>query len=199
MFTKLLRPVVRYWRANGLRIVVYLDNGIGLEQQHEAAAASKFVQDTLHRCGLVANVTKSQWEPTSRLQWLGFDLNIAEGTIRVPEQKVSQLKVLLIELKQQKFAKARMIAKVTGKLISMWLGLGSTVRLMSRSLYKHVPLGQMYYAWMLIVWKRLNFGKRALTPIMGNHCGLAHQQLELYILMLVAQAMVGMWLIIVNI
>ena len=135
MFTKLLRPIVRYWRANGLRIVVYLDDGIGLEQQHEAAAASKFVQDTLHRCGLVANVTKSQWEPTSRLQWLGFDLNIAEGTIRVPEQKVSQLKVLLIELKQQKFAKARMIAKVTGKLISMWLGLGSTMRLMSRSLY----------------------------------------------------------------
>ena len=29
IFTKLLRPLVKYWRGQGIRIVVYLDDGIG--------------------------------------------------------------------------------------------------------------------------------------------------------------------------
>ena len=28
IFTKLLRPLVRYWRASGIRTVIYIDNGI---------------------------------------------------------------------------------------------------------------------------------------------------------------------------
>ena len=63
VFKKLLRPLVKYWRLNGLLIVVYIDDGIcitiGLE---EAKRNSKFVRDTLIVAGLVPNVEKSNWD-----------------------------------------------------------------------------------------------------------------------------------------
>ena len=62
VFTKLLRPLVKYWRLHGLLIVVYIDDGIcitiGLE---EAKRNSKFVRDTLIAAGLFPDVEKSNW------------------------------------------------------------------------------------------------------------------------------------------
>ena len=60
VFTKLVRPLVKYWRLHGLLIVVYIYDGIcitiGLE---EAKRNSKFVRDTLTAAGLVPNVEKT--------------------------------------------------------------------------------------------------------------------------------------------
>ena len=37
LFTKLSRPLVKYWRQQGLRVVVYLDDGIvAVEGEHAA-------------------------------------------------------------------------------------------------------------------------------------------------------------------
>ena len=48
IFTKLLRPLVRYWRAKGLRIVVYLDDGLCAATGHQSALeASELVRSTL--------------------------------------------------------------------------------------------------------------------------------------------------------
>ena len=49
VFTKLLRPLVRYWRARGIRIVVYLDDGLAVAADEQSAhAASDLVRETLH-------------------------------------------------------------------------------------------------------------------------------------------------------
>ena len=32
VFTKFLRPLVKYWRSRGIRSVLYLDDGIGLAE-----------------------------------------------------------------------------------------------------------------------------------------------------------------------
>ena len=89
LFTKLLRPVVRYWRARGLRIVVYLDDGIGMAQKEKAPAASELVRQTLKLAGFVTHKQKSRWETTKCLQWLGFSLDTAIGQISVPGEKIA--------------------------------------------------------------------------------------------------------------
>ena len=59
LFTKLMRPLVKYWIQQGLRIVLYLDNGIVAVQGEQAAlVASKAIQEDLDRAGLVVNVAK---------------------------------------------------------------------------------------------------------------------------------------------
>ena len=39
-FTKLMRPLVKYWRGQGLRIIVYLDDGIAAIAGEQAACAA---------------------------------------------------------------------------------------------------------------------------------------------------------------
>ena len=63
LFTKLLRPLVRYWRTQGLRVVVYLDDGLGAEGgSNKTGEASTMVQDMLERAGFVPHPIKCMWK-----------------------------------------------------------------------------------------------------------------------------------------
>ena len=114
-------------------VIVYLDDSIGMAQRDKA---SKFAEETLQQAGFVAHLWKSQWQPSTSLQWLGFVLDSNRGQIRVPEDKVSKLQCLLLEAKHLRHIKAKCVASFTCKIISMWLGLGDIVRLMTRALYR---------------------------------------------------------------
>ena len=66
-FTKLMRPLVKYWRGPGLRIIVYLDDGIAaIAGEQAACAASCKVQEDLHQAAFVVNVSKCNWEPRQK-------------------------------------------------------------------------------------------------------------------------------------
>ena len=46
IFTKCLRPIVKYWRTNGIDIVLYLDDGLGFGKDLKSCvSASNFVQE----------------------------------------------------------------------------------------------------------------------------------------------------------
>ena len=93
MFTKLLHPLVRYWLARGIRILVYLDEGLGVAVgKSETAWVSQMVRDTLSQAGFVVHPTKSIWEPTQRLTWLGVVIDLSMSPIEVSEQKLAVLK-----------------------------------------------------------------------------------------------------------
>ena len=119
-----------------MKVVVYLDDGIGMAHKDKARAASGVVRETLQRAGFVAHLQKSQWKPTDCLQWLGFTLDTAAGQIRVPGEKIVKILDILSEARQLKCIKAKGVASLTGKINSMWLGLGNIVRLMTRALYR---------------------------------------------------------------
>ena len=122
-FTKLLRPLVRYWRTKGLKIVLYLDDGIcAVKGLHEANVASQWVRSTLHQAGLVVNEAKSSWVPCSTVQWLGFVIDMEQGCISVPHYKVCSLMANLKTNLAAGVVEARCLA--SGKIISM----GSSIR-----------------------------------------------------------------------
>ena len=57
VFTKLLQLLTKFWRAPGLKAVIYFDDGIVAYKGFEAATqASLVVRGSLQRSGLVANV-----------------------------------------------------------------------------------------------------------------------------------------------
>ena len=61
VFTKLLRPLVKYWRAKGRRVVVYIDDGIGAASTlQEAVEHSTAIQADLGDAGFVL---KSKLDP----------------------------------------------------------------------------------------------------------------------------------------
>ena len=136
VFTKLLRPLVCYWRARGLRIVVYLDDGLCAAAGLDAARlASDLVRSSLSKAGFVAHPTKSVWEPTQCLGWLGFIIDLAVGRIKIPQEKIAVLKRVLEQTKAAAYVPARKVASIVGWIISMGLAIGPVSRFMTRSLY----------------------------------------------------------------
>ena len=74
VFTKCLRPLVKFWRSNAIKIVVLLDDGCGKgDSLPMAKENSLFVQSSLNSAGFVANSAKSLWNPTQVLVWLGLN------------------------------------------------------------------------------------------------------------------------------
>jgi len=70
-FTKLLRPLVKYWRCHGHKVVVHLDEGMA----DKAKAFSSFVQNSLCKAGFVAHPVKSSWELSYQVSW-GFQIDL---------------------------------------------------------------------------------------------------------------------------
>ena len=136
IFTKIVRPLVRYWRARGLRILVYLDDGLcAVSGEQSAKRASQLVQHTLSEAGFVTHQTKSNWQPSQRLVWLGFVVDVSLGQIEVPKEKIEVLCSAIHSASQAKHIRARNLASIVGKIISMGLAFGPVCRFMTRSLY----------------------------------------------------------------
>jgi len=128
-FTKLLRPRVRFWRGLGLKVVLYLDDGIlaanGLQM---TAQASRQIQMDLAKAGFIVNESKSQWEPVKKLTWLGFEIDLEAGQLTVPDGKLMCLCELLQSQLERTFVPAKVLAGAVGRIISMSLDLGAVTR-----------------------------------------------------------------------
>ena len=76
-------------RVKGLLCSVYLDESLVLASTKELAAegAAQLV-DLLNDLGLTVNFYKSQLTPVQQIVYLGFLINLQEGTIQIPDGKV---------------------------------------------------------------------------------------------------------------
>ena len=85
LFTKFFKPLIRHWRSQGFRIVLFLDDGAGCENDFDTTrAVSDAVRHNLLNAGIVPNVDKSIWEPVQTLEWLGLLWLFREGSIAIP-------------------------------------------------------------------------------------------------------------------
>ncbi|CAC5388127.1 unnamed protein product [Mytilus coruscus] len=99
LFTICLRPIVKYWRENGVDIVLYLDDGLGIgKNKQEASECSSFVKTSLLEAGFLINMDKSIFEPKGsakvHLQEIAInifklcsELNITLDIVWIPRSK----------------------------------------------------------------------------------------------------------------
>ena len=120
LFTKLLRPLVKYWRQQGLCGVVYLDDGIvAVEGEHAVLIAYHAVQNDLAKAGLVMHATKSKLQPTQQCTWLA----LGQGVYIVPETKLNNQVAHAVNCKSmQAQALASLVGKIYIHVISHWAG-----------------------------------------------------------------------------
>lgn len=137
LFTKCCRCLVKYWRANGLRMVIFLDDGWGINSTFDLTEQdSRFVQETLFKSGFVVNVEKSVFVPTQNLEWLGFVWDLKEGRLGIPLRRIESAKSALNGLIDgYPYSSARKLAQFVGKVISMLPVLGNVCLLQTKSLY----------------------------------------------------------------
>ena len=93
VFSKVMRTVMKYLRARGIRIVQYLDDMLILNTTKRGAKRDgRFVASLLSQLGFHVNVKKSKLTPTQTMEFLGFTLDSRDATLSVPVKKVNDLR-----------------------------------------------------------------------------------------------------------
>ena len=137
IFTKVLRPLIRYWRLQAIRIVVYLDDGLGVcPTFSDCYSQSMAVKSDLSRAGFVANSVKSIWVPVQSLTWLGYQWDLEHNLLSIPAGKIDRLPASIDIVLLQSRLPARQLASVIGSIISNMLVFGNVCKLMTKSLHR---------------------------------------------------------------
>ena len=93
---------------------MYLDDGLSaVAGESNAIRVSGLVHSTLEQAGFRANLEKSVWQSTQRLQWLGFVLDIAQGQVEVPQEKL----VKLLDMLKQAALKPSLLARFLASIV----------------------------------------------------------------------------------
>ena len=133
VFTKLFRPLIKHWRACGIPVVQYLDDGWAcFLSKAEAILGSEHIRKDLLRFGAIWSIKKCTWEPVKELDWIGFTWNCEKGTFKAREKRL--LKVLNSgkELLSLDRVSARKLASFNGQIISMMPVIDDKVMLYTR-------------------------------------------------------------------
>jgi len=110
---------------------LHLDDGVVAVVGEEAAkpASQPASREDLVKAGLVEHSAKCIWEPTLKLKWLGFDIDLVTGQISVPGDKLCSLKA------QLQVEHPNPLTSITGKILSISTAMGTVTHLMTRSMY----------------------------------------------------------------
>jgi hypothetical protein len=138
VFSKVMRELVMHWRRRGISVLPYLDDFLfPATGQSTCRRVAAEVEADFYKGGLIINVPKSQRVPTQRLRHLGFDVDLAEGLFRIPEDRWQQLLSTVNSILSARGGRvqARKLEVMVGQVISMRLAWGPVTQLYTRNLY----------------------------------------------------------------
>jgi hypothetical protein len=139
IFTKVMRPLVKHWRAAAHKIIVYLDDGMGASHSFSSCLnqATRVRSDVISS-GFVPNVEKCIWFPTQRLTWLGLDWDLKMKSLSIPQKKITKMLVSINAILVSRKVKARQLASVTGLIVSNLIVFGNICKLMTKALHRQI-------------------------------------------------------------
>jgi len=140
IFANVVRVLVRFWRSQAVRITVNLDDSLGSARDFaRCEVASAFVKSLLVSTGFLPNYSKSIWQPTPCLVWLGFCIDLSSRNICIPQERISIVEhVIHCTRVQYPFYTATKLACFVGKIISMGFVFGNITRIVTR--YSHFDI-----------------------------------------------------------
>jgi hypothetical protein len=118
-FMVVMKVLLKRWRSQGFQVWVYLDDILLvsssvplLEKQRDILLAD------LENSGLVVNTQKSELLPTQVVRHLGFILNLRDGLVQVPSEKLKALSKDLGKICTNQAMSCRKVSAILGSLRS---------------------------------------------------------------------------------
>jgi hypothetical protein len=116
-FTKILKPLVAFLRKKGIRIIVYLDDFLILNQSKEGAERDFLLTvDLLEKCGFLINKEKSLGVAAQQREFLGLLVDSLSLSLSLLPRKVQQIEKICREAGAATSVSLREIAKILGNL-----------------------------------------------------------------------------------
>ena len=73
---------------NGIKIVIFIDDGIAAESSYEKCKKEAYlVKHSIKKSGFVVNSEKTNWVPTQQVIWLGLEINTKVFSLRIKEKR----------------------------------------------------------------------------------------------------------------
>ena len=121
-FNKILHPVVRYFRENGLRNSLFVDDFLFMIRQLLLQQQKQFALETLEKLGWQINYEKSKLIESTNCQFIGFNV-FSEGPngpwLKVLPKKLHKLKCHIQVALASRWVTAWFLAKIGGECIAM--------------------------------------------------------------------------------
>ena len=88
----LLRPLVKLWRSRGFHPVVYLDDGLNIEDSlDQAHTASHHTRGDLYAAGFIVAEEKTIWQPAQYIDWLDIRcISIVEKLVEKAKKSIKK-------------------------------------------------------------------------------------------------------------
>ncbi len=97
-FTKLLKIVVTFFRSRGVRLIIYLDDILILNQDRNNILSDlRLVIETLQSLGFLISWKKSVTDPSQCLDYLGMVIDSLNLSFSLPSNKVDSIEALCKE------------------------------------------------------------------------------------------------------
>ena len=137
-FTKILRPVVKYFRDSDIRCILYVDDFLLCGAKSALISDIEVVVDTLTDLGWKINYEKSCLKPSDTIEYLGLILQTMEDGVpmlKVPGSKISKLRKDIKRVLKNTHVSARVLSKIAGQCNFICKAV-LPGRLMLRNVYK---------------------------------------------------------------
>ena len=96
---------------------------------------SLLVHSDLISSGFVPNKDKCMWIPVQLIHWLRFHWDFARSLLSIPDDKISVLLASIGEVSSSRVVTARVLAQVTGRIISCMHVFGHICKIMVKALH----------------------------------------------------------------
>ena len=120
IITKLYKPVIAHLQRRGFTVMIYIDDililGKSKEECHRAVSETL---ETLSRLGVMVNDRKSSLLPTQVVEYLGFEIDSTQITIKAPDCKIKNLRKELGRMSNKEAVSSRDLASILGKINAM--------------------------------------------------------------------------------
>ena len=94
LFTKIMKPIIAFLRRMGIRLIIYLDNILLLNQSKEGLMKDRdSLIWLLHNLGWLINWKKSVLQPKQTIEFLGLKVDSIEMSVYLPQDKIQSIKM----------------------------------------------------------------------------------------------------------
>jgi hypothetical protein len=134
VFTKVLRPILRWARRKGIRVAAYLDDLLIVAKDYRTSHLhTQQILRKLAELGFLVKNSKSNLTPSQCIQHLGFVIDTTKMLLSVPTSKIRDLRREASRLIRRTTCSVRHLAAFIGKAQALTMAV-FPARLMSRSL-----------------------------------------------------------------
>ncbi|CAG2233597.1 unnamed protein product [Mytilus edulis] len=117
IFTKLMKVPMTLLRRLGVRLIVYLDDILIMNQSNQKILSDlSTVLSILRGLGFLINTNKSVMEPSQTMEFLGYTVNSKLLTLSLPKEKVEKIKNSSKLMLEHKESVSRDLAQLIGQL-----------------------------------------------------------------------------------